>query len=630
MSGIAGIIRFDRGPVDPAHIRSMAAALSHLGPNGQGEWVKGSVGLAHLALHTTAESLDERQPLANEDESLVLVMDGWLSNWEELRQELLGHGVRLRDPSDTELVLRAYEKWGGERFLHHLEGDFSFVLWDARQQRAFCVRDRVGNKPLYYRWDGTTFVFASELHAILGLPGVPAVLDAGTAAEFIAAEWHSREATLWQGISRLVAAHRLLVGASGLSKHLYWEPDPSFDPGCRSDGDYIEHYRGLLDDTVRRASRSHLPLACDVSGGLDSSAVFATAEQLRRAGRLLAPDLAGYTLAVEGDPEVDDLAFARAVAQHLGVTVREVPPFEPSFDWYRHSAAFYRNVPGYPNGVLQFLVYRASREAGSRVHVTGLGGDEWLAGGRFALAEEMAARRWRHLVGLWKEDGDAYGAAPALTRMLRSGLLPLIPERYRRADRVLRTAFGPHRSEPRDWMAPDLVEALIRRRGPQASAKPTRLGQSDLTNFLTGPLGALVRELMGRLAAGVGVELRHPLWSARLVEFAYAVPDRLRLRGRRDRVFHRAAIADRLPRTVTERSTKSSFSGLAIKVLLPLRDTVVSRVVTQRPDWVTPTGLGVLWEELSRPATFTHAYWPLWGLLSVAAVAGSPKPDETV
>ena len=136
MSGIAGIIHFDGKPVEPGLIEKMTSAMAHRGPDGINHWVKGSVALGQCMLRTTPESLEEHQPLTNEDESLVLVMDGRVDNWEELRRELLGRGAVLRTRSDAELVLRAYEIWGRD-CLAHIDGDFALVIWDAHKQQAF-------------------------------------------------------------------------------------------------------------------------------------------------------------------------------------------------------------------------------------------------------------------------------------------------------------------------------------------------------------------------------------------------------------------------------------------------------------------------------------------------------------
>jgi asparagine synthase (glutamine-hydrolysing) len=189
MSGVAGILHFDGRPVQQGLVDAMTAAMAARGPDGVRHFVRGSAALGHCMLRTTPESLEERQPLTNEDESLVLVMDGRVDNWRELRAGLLSRGVALRTRSDAELVLRAYETWGDE-CIDRVDGDFALVIWDERRRRAFCARDRLGNKPFHYHWDGSTLAFASELHPILALPWVRREPNEGMLAEFLAAEWH--------------------------------------------------------------------------------------------------------------------------------------------------------------------------------------------------------------------------------------------------------------------------------------------------------------------------------------------------------------------------------------------------------------------------------------------------------
>ena len=293
MSGIAGIIHFDGRPVEPGLVEAMTAAMHYRGPDGIHHWRRGNVALGQCMLRTTPESLEETQPLTNEDESLVLVMDGRVDNWEELRRELLGKGAVLRTRADAELVLRAYEVWGRD-CLPHIDGDFALVIWDARRQEAFCARDRMGNKPFTYHWTGKTLYFASEQQAILRQPSVAQVLNEDMVAEYLAAQWFSRTETLWQGVLRLEAAHTMVVTPSGPTLSRYWAPDLQASLSFRSDQECAEHYRALLFDVVRRLSRSSHPIACEVSGGLDSSAIFAVAETSEaaratagaRAGRL--------------------------------------------------------------------------------------------------------------------------------------------------------------------------------------------------------------------------------------------------------------------------------------------------------------------------------------------------------
>jgi asparagine synthase (glutamine-hydrolysing) len=214
MSGIAGIIHFDGRPVEPSQVEAMTTAMNYRGPDGINQWRRGNVALGQCILRTTPESLEEIQSLTNEKESLVLVMDGRVDNWEELRRELLGKGAVLRTGADAELVLRAYEVWGRD-CLSRIDGDFALVIWDARRQEVFCARDRVGNKPFTWHWTGKTFYFASEQQAILRQAAVPQVLNENMVAEYLAAQWFSNTETLWQGVVRLEAAHTMVVTPSG-------------------------------------------------------------------------------------------------------------------------------------------------------------------------------------------------------------------------------------------------------------------------------------------------------------------------------------------------------------------------------------------------------------------------------
>ena len=159
MSGIAGFIRFDSGPVEPGVIEKMTSAMASRGPDGINHLNRGSVAMGQCMLRTTPESLEEFQPHTNQDESLVLVMDGRVDNWVELRHQLLSRGAILRDRSDTELVLRAYEVWG-DQCLDFIIGEFAFFIWDARQRRLFGARDAAGTRFFNYYADSDWFAFA--------------------------------------------------------------------------------------------------------------------------------------------------------------------------------------------------------------------------------------------------------------------------------------------------------------------------------------------------------------------------------------------------------------------------------------------------------------------------------------
>ena len=616
MSGIAGIIRFDGAPVEPGQIEAMTAAMAHRGPDGIAHWTKGAVALGHCMLRTTPESLEETQPLANEDGSLVLVMDGRVDNWEELRAELLKRGAVLHTRADADLVLRAYETWGRD-CVAHIDGDFAFVIWDARRRTAFCARDRMGHKPFHYHWDGTTLAFASELHPLLALPWVGEIPNEGMLAEFLAGEWHSRDETLWLGVMRLVAAHRMEVDAAGPRIDEYWAPDLWAPLPYTRDEEYIEHYRELFADAVRRMSRSHRPLACEVSGGLDSSAVFCMAEHLRRQDRLGAPSVGGYTLAFTDDSDANELVYARAVADYLGVPIHEIPPTVLPLSWYEDSARRWREFPGFPNGSMATDLRTQAGTTGSRVMFTGEWGDAWLAGSRAYYAEELAQRNWRALYACLKADAASAGPAQAARWLLRQGIYPLLPPAVQTTMRqAVRTLRGSERAETLYWLSPAMRRACeARRERFRDSPWPLRSPcQRDLLDMLHSAQGAQIMERMDRQAAHAGLEMRHPLGDPRVVQLAFSTPERLRLRGDRSKFLHVQAMQGLMPPAVLERQTKAEFSIVFRRHLDGMEDLLADRLPRTHPDLLDGAGMRRLFDVYRKNRQLGWPLWIFWGI----------------
>jgi asparagine synthase (glutamine-hydrolysing) len=618
MSGIAGIIRFDGGPVEPGLVERMTGAMSYRGPDGIHHWTKGSVALGHCMLRTTPESLEETQPLANEDESLVLVMDGWLSNWEELRHELLARGATLRTRADAELVLRAYEQWGRD-CLGHIDGDFAFVIWDARQRSAFCARDRIGNKPFHYHWNGATLSFASDLHPVLALPWVPEVANEGIIAEHLSNQWFSHTETLWRDVLRLRKAHFMSVDSDGLATHEYWRPDYSLQQKLESEADLAASYREVLFDTVRRYSRSHTPVACEVSGGLDSSAIFAVAESLRSEERLIAPGLRGYGLAFPGDEKADEIAFMRAVGRHCKSEVQEIAPTYKPNAWYRDRARELRDFPGLPNGTMSLDLRQAARQHGSSVILSGTGGDEWLGtmADGYYYAEEIAGRNWALLARLVAADRASMGFISTVWWVARFGLGPNLPRWLKSGLRSFR------RSGSRcDWLAPELQSVLDQRKSHASMATPTfsRFTQQWQHQLLNYAYSSLARELEERMCAQVGLDWRTPLNSRTIVEWAISLPERFRSRGRTTKWLHRRAMVGLLPDLVVDRQTKADFSTTFRQQFQSAGKGDLIDVANRRHTWVQPEAIAAAFNDLRPPRSSQPSDWVLWFLVGCDAV----------
>ena len=625
MSGICGFICLDGAPAPPALIEKMTSAMDYRGPDGIRHWVRGSAALGQCMLRTTPESFEEQQPLTNEDESLALVMDGRVDNWEELRRELLARGARLRNRSDAELVLKSYELWGRE-CVDHIDGDFALVIWDAQRREAFCARDRIGNKTFHYHWDGKTFAFASEPHAILTLPWVHEVLNQGMLAEFLGNEWYTRDETFWQGVSRLVAAHRMIVDGRGPRIESYWEPDLEATVPCASDEEYVEYYRALVTDSVRRMSRSAQPLACEVSGGLDSSAIFALAEHLRRRKALLAPAVEGYTLAFRDDSDANEVEYARAVGAHLGLQIHEVAPSTRPLSWYRERAARVRAFPAYPNGVMGLGIRTEAAARGSRVLLVGIGGDEWLCGSRSYYAD-LRAKQWRAMAACLWADLREVGPATSLWWAFRYGLVPRLPPGTRQRLRDIRAGIQRRERDWLAWLSPAVQQRLQERRdryGPASARKTRRVGQRGLLAMLTGAYPQHARELEEGLAADVAIELRRPLFSPRMVQFAFSTPEYIRLRGRTDKYLHRKAMTGFLPEPVLQRQTKADFMITFRWQLAAMGEYFCGELARSGRTWFDAAGLASLYRLAGDPMQFGEPEWRLWTLFGCDALVTKP------
>ncbi len=622
MSGIAGIIHFDGRPVEPGQIQAMTAAMDYRGPDGINHWTSGPVALGHCMLRTTPESLEETQPLTNEDASLVLVMDGRLDNWEELRRELRGHDACLRTRADAELVLRAYETWG-ERCVEHVDGDFAFALWDTRRKALFCARDRVGNRQFHYHWNGSSLAFATDLHPVLNLPWVPETQDLDTVAEYLATDWFTIDTTLWQGVKRLKPANSMTVAGTGKVESVeYWAPDPFATLPCKSDEDYIAYYKELFFDVVRRTLRSHQPLAIEVSGGLDSSSIFAVAMRLQSEGRLVAPAMQGYTLDFSGDPHADELNYALLVGQQHNVPVLPVPPTYMPLKWYAETARRFRDFPNFPNGIMHQGIAQLGRLGSSRVLVSGTGGDEWSDGNSLNYAESLRALHWTDVRHQWHEERKAFGRILSSGRLVRHGLLPLLPEN---AKRILRALYGSANlrgtSRP-DWLTPELrlrLESMRRNLGARAPKPTTRFGQHAQWRHLHDPYGQVAKGLMERCHAHAGLEWRQPYWDRSIIEFAFSTPGHLRNRLGQNRWLHRQAMHGLLPDSVRLRQDKAEFSTPFKQNWSELCDLISTEVCHRRPNWVR---LEQLREVMSLAFTSRSSGWdvgPPWVLYGIDA-----------
>ena len=564
MSGIAGIYNRNGQPVDRELLGRMTDAIAHRGPDGTRQWIDGAVGFGHQMLCTTPESLHETQPLQDANGQLCLVMDGRVDNCAELRAALRARGARLRDDTDAELVLQSYIVWG-EECPKHIIGDFAFAVWDARRQQLFCARDFMGIKPFYYYLDECTFRFGSELHQILEDRAISREPNEGMIGEYLADQIVSREETLYQSIMRLPPAHAMIVRRESVRKHCYWQLDGTRTIRYGSDAEYAEHFLSVFEEAVRCRMRSHRPVGAYLSGGLDSSSVVAVAQGLINAGRAHVAGFETFSVLFPDWPAADEREYIDQVVDMWKLKWHGLLPSPIKPDHYAAQARFYKDFPDYPNGTDLECIMELARDAGIRVLLSGMGGDEWLLGGKYYYADLFWRLRLHELAYELRLDFRSIGMRETAKYVFAYGLRPLIPVHLRRSIRSrMRVAAAPawldEQFAVRNQTATRLMPKPIERHGDSYTRR-------EIERLLL--TGALVHsyETQDRMASRFGIEERHPFDDRRIFEFCANLPLEQRYRKGFTKFTLRDAMLGLLPEDVRLRTTKAEFSHLYLQTI---------------------------------------------------------------
>jgi asparagine synthase (glutamine-hydrolysing) len=563
MSGIAGLLALDGRPASAPTLRRMLAVLAHRGPDGEGMWASGPVGLGHLALCTTPESRAEAQPWRDAGGDMAIVMDGRIDNRECIESALREHGERPRADHDAELALCAYRCWG-ERFAGELAGDFALAVWDGRRRLLVCARDPLGVKPFYYQSDGRGLRWGSEPQAVLADPAVPRRANEGMVAEMLAGHLVSLEDTLWHGVRRLPPGHTLVVEAGRLRLFRHWPPPSLAQIREGSDTDYATRLRSVLDTAVRSRLRAAGPVAAHLSGGIDSGSVVALAQRALQSS----PGPAAFEAFTQTYPALpdDERPFAEDVAGWTGVKWHALLPAPPAPAYYEAQARRYLDFPDYPNGAAGSLAL--SRRAGSgsaRVMLTGMWGNAFLEGSPEHLADLLRAGRIAEAIRCARSDAAVLPHARLPSLLFEGGVRPLVPPKVRRA---LSPLLRPFR-------VPDLVPAafarraalLDRLRAPAWTPPLPTYAQRGVWQAATSAWNVHAGEITERGAALLGLEERHPFADRRVVEFCLGLPESQRWRDGVMKFVLRESMRGYLPETVRTKFRQPDLSFLHMEAL---------------------------------------------------------------
>jgi asparagine synthase (glutamine-hydrolysing) len=551
--GIAGILSFEGAPIDEARLRRMATAVAHRGPDAEGIWIDAraapSVGLAQRRLSIIDLRQVADQPLANEDGTILAVLNGEIYNFAELRRSQ-EQRHRFRSQGDTETIVHGYADQG-DRIVESLDGMFALALWDARRRRLLLARDPFGKKPLFYWTDGRELLFASEVKALLA-GGAPAAFDASGLPEYLAFGYVPTPRTLFRDVLRLPPASTMVADAAGLHPpQQYWDLRfPREGEESRvSLPEATEGVRDRLAAAVKKRLIADVPLGVLLSGGVDSAAVLAFAT--RAAGT----PMRTFTLGFEGPSFYDERAAAARMAAHAG-SVHHEDVVRPGAAGLVETLLHHHDEPfGDSSALPTYLVAKAARQ-----HVTvvlnGDGGDETFAGYERFRAELIAHRVPRPLRALLRTAVRAlpagrtsYGTLRRLHRFAEKSALPFL-------ERTLawHSFFEPQTLRDLGKDGPiDLSAVLSSYREVLSHAE----GASHLSRLLYLNVRAyLLDDLlpkMDRMSMAHGLEARSPFLDRELTSYAAALPDAYKRRGAASKIVLKEALRGMVPDDVLTR-----------------------------------------------------------------------------
>ena len=621
MCGICGYIS-NTELIDRALLARMNATLRHRGPDDDGYYVGAHIGMAmrRLAIIDVATG---QQPITNEDGSIVLVFNGEIYNFRELRADLEKHGHRFSTKSDTEVIVHAYEQWG-DAALVRLNGMFAIALWDARRDRLLLARDRMGKKPIYWHHSSRGLVWGSEAKALLAVPWIESRANALALHHYLTLQYTPDPLTIYEGISQLPAAHKLVIESSGDPQVSRWwqlEFEPKFEI---SDREAIDQARVLLTSAIERRLISEVPLGAFLSGGIDSSIVVALMSELSR------ERVKTFTIGFD-ESHYSETQYARLIADRYNTDHHE---FIFRADDLTHVIEGVITATDEPFADPAALpLYELARQ--TRQHVTvalcGDGGDETLAGyRRYALDGIM----------------QPYAVLPAwFTQSLVPGFTAHLPEPawlpednnpftgLKRLGQFSATTYKASLARWGSYFTHTDKLALYTDRWRDEFAKVDtadliavcyddahanslldRTLYADQVTYLAGDL----LPKTDRVTMAHSVEARAPFLDAEWVEWTARLPKRFKVRGIRTKWLLYAAFADKLPPAILNRGKHGFGVPLGLWLRRELSEWTCARLIGNRAldAWFRPAAIQQLLDEHQR-GRINHGK-RLWALLIFA------------
>jgi len=600
MCGICGIFETEQGkPVQRATLKSMADTIRHRGPDDEGFYVCGGVGLAHRRL-SIIDLEGGHQPLANEDETVWIVFNGEIYNFEELNRRYLTSGHSFRTRSDTETIVHLYEELG-EACFAEMRGMFAIALWDGRRKRLVLARDRLGKKPLFYAWDGRRLLFGSEIKALWKAGGLSREMDTEALSDYFSYQYVPAPKTIYRSVRKLRPAHYLVADAAGIREEPYW--DIHFNQTRElSEAEWCEQFLAEYRTAVKSRLISDVPLGAFLSGGVDSSSVVALMNEVQAPVTTCS---IGFT-----EERYDEAGEARQFAESLGARHFEQTVEPHAIDLITKLAWHYDEPFADSSAIPTYYVSQVARRHVT-VALSGDGGDENFAGyRRYKLT--MGEDRLRSYVpagvrrGVFGPLGELYPKMDWAPRVIRakSTLQSLARastiDGYFHGISICPPALkkqllaGDIQKQLNGYDPADVMRYYYDRAG--TTDPLSRIQYVDMKTYLVDDI--LVK--VDRASMAHSLEVRCPLLDHKLMELIAQIPSGLKLHNGRGKYIFKKALERVLPREILTRTKK----GFAVPVAEWFRGELkefAREAIFERPDGVLNHAfLGRCWNQHQR------------------------------
>jgi asparagine synthase (glutamine-hydrolysing) len=579
MCGICGKLEFDpEAKVSPNLLKKMADAIVHRGPDDDGYYFDGRIGLGFRRL-SIIDLSGGHQPLSNEDGSIWMVFNGEIYNYQELRALLLTKGHTFKTQSDTEVIVHLFEEYGPD-CVQKLRGMFAFAIWDSVRKTLFLARDRVGIKPLYY-YQGETFLsFASEMKAILVDPSVRREINPAMIDRFLSYFYVPGGTTLLRNFYKLDPGHWLMIRDGRVQTQCYWDIDFQQMGEEQSDESLERQVLSLLDHTVQLHMISDVPVGFLLSGGVDSTAM------LSFAAHKTDKPISSFTIGFSHPGVVDERPFARLAAERFGsqhheisITAREFASFLPEYVWYMEEPVCE------PASVALYYVSKLAKQY-VKVLISGEGGDEAFAG----------YHNYRNMY--WLETiknnlGPLRGAARRGTEFLGHLSDSRVLKKY---GPLLNTDIDEHylsrTSSPYQYFNKNSGDLYLREMAKQTNkSHSTEVTRNLLAQkSLEGPLEKMLYvdtktwlpdDLLikaDRMTMANSIELRVPFLDHKVLEFGAHLPRNQKVRGWKMKYLLKKALVKHIPEEILHRR-KVGFANPSVAWLMHDLKDVVSDIL---------------------------------------------------